>query len=180
LGPTISHAETNLYLDLESAGAGFDEGVGVSVGHVEKINDFFAFTVSGSAALQKKHGADDGYTYGAAGGMRGYVYPKFYLELDYRWTGYRSGFADGRVWQKSGGQPEIRAGYDGDRLDLGVSYSFKEHDTPNEVSAIGLDIAWKPWDSGMKLRCAFTRMRFDHAGERMAETIGSLGFGWEF
>jgi hypothetical protein len=173
----IAHAETTASLTFESAGAGYDSGIGARLEHTQRWG-WFGLHGVGRYALQHKTGADSGYTYGISGSLRGY-WRDFYVAAGYGLSGYRSEFANGAVWGKRGWQPHVGVGYDSDRFDVGLSYSFKESDTPNEVSAIKLGTSWQPTESGLALLFELTRMEFNQ-GERRNDVFVTFGVGWRF
>jgi hypothetical protein len=176
---TIAHSETEAYLTFESSGAGYDSGIGARLEHTQRWG-WFALHGVGRYALQHKVGADSGYTYGVSGSIRSY-WQDFFAFAGGGLSGYRSEFANGQVWSKSGWQPHVGIGYDGDRFDVGLSYAFEENDTVNRVKAASISAAWKPVpDSGFKMRAGLTRMWFEQSGAGMSETFGSFGVGWEF
>ena len=181
LGWRVAHCETSAYVTLNSSGAGYDAGIGIRVSHLHRFNDLFAVKIGGSYALQHKTGAKDGYTYGLSGSLRFYPREKWYLSGGYGVSGYETNFADGRTWKKHGWSPRLGLGYDSDRFDAWLSYSFEESDSPNEVSSASVGIAYKPIpDSGFKVRFGLTRMWFVQSGRDMTETLGTMGVGWEF
>jgi len=68
LGYGISHAETTAYLTFESAGAGYDSGIGARLEHTQRWG-WFGLHGMGRYALQHKQGADSGYTYAIRSGL---------------------------------------------------------------------------------------------------------------
>lgn len=59
IGYGIAHAETDIYLTYESEGAGYDAGYGLRLEYLQRW-DRLALHGQINAALQHKHGADDG------------------------------------------------------------------------------------------------------------------------
>jgi hypothetical protein len=176
----VAYAETSGYITAESSGSGYDAGFGARVESLHRFN-FFALHGQINAALQHKAEANQGYAYGARSELRGYFERRIYISAGYGVSGYRSEFADGRVWSKRGWQPHIGAGFDTETFDLWGRYLLEEGDTVNRVSAATVGASWKPMPkSGWKMMCEFTRMSFDQAGTGMHETIGTFGIGWEF
>ncbi len=137
-----------------------------------------ALVAHGRVDNSRKHGADEGYTYGYGVHARGY-WRSFYGGAGYAWSGYRTEFADGTIWSKRGGSPVVMVGFDNRDSDIGVRYSFQESDTPNRVESIGL--VWRkrmagPWT----MQFSATRAWFDQGGDRMSGWSGAFGIGVTF
>ena len=178
---TPACAETSAYFTVGSPGAGYDTGLGLAADHVQRINDYIAVQVAISGARQKKEHAASGYTYGMRGELRGYVHHNVYLSAGYGVSGYRSEFADGRVWEKRGWQPHFGIGYDTESLDLWASYLFRESDTPNKVSAIKAGASWRAYGGlGFKLMWGVTHLNFSQNDDRKTDLMSTFGIGWEF
>lgn len=177
MGYGIAHSETTIYATAESAGAGYDAGYGLWVEHLHRW-DRFALHGQIGAALQSKVGADDGYTYGARAEARWFFVDPFYLSAGYGVSGYRSEFADGRVWAKRGWMPHVGVGFDGERLDVWAKAFRRENDTPNRVLAQKIGAAWK-FDR-IKVMVETTHMSFDQSNERKSDWFCTFGVGIEF
>jgi hypothetical protein len=178
MGYGIAHAGTSAYLTLESSGAGYDAGYGVRIEHMHRFNRFALHGQIG-AALQHKHGAESGYTYGARGEARWFFVDPFYLSAGYGGSGYRSEFASGAVWEKHGWQPHVGAGYDGERVDVWAKAFRRENGTPNRVMAQKIGAAWK-FNKKWKVMAEATYMSFDQSNERKSDWLCTFGFGLEF
>ena len=175
----IARAETIVSLEVIGQGAGYDTGYGVAVSHTTgRYADILAFHGEANLANRKKHNASEGYTYGASGQVRAY-YQDAYLGVGYGVAGYRSEFASGVVWEKSAWQPHVSIGYDTNICDLWATYHFKEHDTPNQVSAASIGGSMKVWRN-LKLTADIQRINFLQSGDWMHDHIITMGIGLEF
>lgn len=162
---------------VTTGGAGFKPGYGITGSYLWRT-DHFGVQGSGSFLSKAKKGADWGVTYGALIEARGYL-GNWYLGAGPAFSGYHSEFDNGSTWAKSAWQAAASAGYTGKLFSVGVRYLFKEHQTPNEVSAIqfGYDVAvWR----GLLLSVGITNQSYYQSGKRENSTSATFGLGWRF
>ena len=102
LGVAPAYAETSLYAIVTSAGdAGYTTGTGLQfeTSHVYKFLEVAGYAKY--SVMKKKH-AESGYTYGYGIQGNAHIYNGFYASVANAWSGYKSKFANGSVWEKSG------------------------------------------------------------------------------
>jgi len=127
-----------------------------------------------------KRDADSGYTYGYGTDLRGYVYGPWYLSGACHWAGYRSEFANGAVWSKSGQNYGLGAGFNNYSTDVGLSYFLRENESPNRVEYWQLSFRQRVWEC-VWLLMNINRQYWDQlsngAVERWSGWTAAIGVG---
>lgn len=175
---TLAHGETSALVRYEPENNSFKPGIGAELNHETRLKSF-AIGASGGIASQKKHGAEDGFTWNYGGYGKWFPVEQWFIGGGYSWGGYRSRFVDHGTWEKKAGQVSVMAGYQDDKTEIRFTYWPHENDTPNRVSGGGVLVRHKLTDVLM-VSFGYQLFKYTQSGSRETDLTLSLGAGIYF
>jgi hypothetical protein len=172
-----AYAETTVYGAYSSVGKGYRSGFGAAILHSQQFNNI-EITGSASASYQPKFSAEHGYTWGFSAGAV-YHFNSIYTGVGYTYSGYKSRFENGTVWQKRFGTPYLIAGYKVGYWDFWGQYYIKETQTANETEHARIAFEFSG-AAPMILGARYTHTWFDQGGKRENDGTMTVLIGWRF
>ena len=128
-------------LTAASGNLGFSPGVGGEMEfNLRKRN--FGIHLEGGLTNEEKLGANSGYRYFSHIGARLFPKKELFLEAGIGRAGYISRFPNGVEWSKRSNSLSLGAGVELEHVEVLFKHYFREHTTPNEVSADVLRVAF--------------------------------------
>ena len=171
-------AETSAMITYKPETDAFETGIGLEV-NIEHRLKSFAIGGSGSVMNQKKHGASDGYTWGADVYGKWFPVEQYFIGSGWCWHGYRSRFDDHAAWEKQANQPMLIAGIQSPDTEIRLTYWPRETDTLNRVTAFGVGVKQHVSDI-IIVSADFQATKYTQAGEREIDLGMALGAGIYF
>lgn len=173
-----ANAETSALVVYEPETDAFEQGFGLELNTEHRLKSF-AIGGSGSIMDQKKHGASDGYTWGADVYGKWFPVDQFFIGSGWCWHGYRSRFSDHASWEKQANQPMIMAGIQSLDTEIRLTYWPRETCTVNRVSAFGVGVKQHLTDI-IIVASDFQVTKHTQAGEHESDIGVALGAGVYF
>jgi hypothetical protein len=172
-----AYAETTVYGTYTTAGKGYDRGFGAEIQHSQRFGGI-EVTGTAQASHHPKFDAEHGYTWVMSADTV-YYFGSIYAGAGYNYSGYKSRFKNGTVWQKRFGTPYLLAGYASGPWDFWLKYYIKETQTPNETehARIALEFSGA---APMILGARYTHTWFDQGGKRENDGTMTVLIGWRF
>ncbi|MFB0565608.1 MAG: hypothetical protein ACETWK_08020 [Candidatus Aminicenantaceae bacterium] len=171
---------TNLNLE-NTINLGYKAGQGANV-ELKHRNKYFGAKGYSTLTNEEKLKAENGYTYDIGVEIRAYL-KDFFIALGKSYGGYKSTFSDGRVWEKSAHHTNYSIGYDRDSLEIILTYSNKENQTPNKREEISFFGEYRlPLKNNIiiNIPVKLSIIRYDQSGKRMTGSSLSAGVGLKY
>jgi hypothetical protein len=172
-----AYAETTIYGTYTTVGGGYNSGFGAEIQHSQQFGGI-EITGAAHASHHPKFDAEHGYTWGMSTDIVYYL-GSVYAGAGYNYSGYKSRFENGTVWQKRFGTPYLIAGYAFDCWDFWGQYYIKETQTQNETEHARIAFEFSG-AAPMILGARYTHTWYDQGGERENDGTMTVLIGWRF